>query len=45
MRKLSDFVKDEFIKKQLFEEGLYINSFDEVNTVVNTIERRHPQNR
>jgi hypothetical protein len=37
MKGLSDFVKDEFIKKQLFEEGLYINSFDEVNTVVNNI--------
>ena len=37
MRKLSDFVKDEFIKKQLFEEGLYINNFDEVNAVVNNI--------
>jgi hypothetical protein len=37
MKKLSDFVKDEFIKKQLFEEGLYINSFDEVNVVVNNI--------
>lgn len=34
MRKLSDFVKDEFIKKKLFEEGIYINDFEGVDNIV-----------
>lgn len=31
MRELSTFVKDEFLKTKLFEEGLYINDFSEAN--------------
>ena len=34
MKELSTFVKDEFIKKKLFEEGLYIDNFDDITTLV-----------
>lgn len=34
MKELSTFVKDEFIKKKLFEEGLYINNFDDIKKLV-----------
>ena len=34
MKELSIFIKDEFIKNKLFEEGRYINTFEDVNNLV-----------
>ena len=37
MKELSTFVKDEFLKNKLFEEGLYINDFAEVDELAHKV--------
>lgn len=37
MKDLSSFVKDEFIKKALFEEGLYVNTLAETEQLVSEV--------
>ena len=37
MKDLSSFVKDEFIKKALFEEGLFIDSIEETESLVSEV--------
>lgn len=34
MKELSKFVKDEFIKNSLFEQGVYVDTIDKVNNLV-----------
>ena len=37
MRELSDFVKNEFAKKQIFENYIFIESIEGVDNVINTL--------
>lgn len=37
MKDLSIFVKDEFVKKALFEEGLYVNTMTETEKLVSEV--------
>lgn len=39
MKELSDFVKNEFIKQQLFENCIYVDTIEGVNEVINSLNR------
>ena len=37
MKELSTFVKDEFLKKKLFEEGIYVEDFNHADELANAV--------